>query len=250
MKPFLSIIVPCYKEADRLKVNIDLIFDFLKNKDFGYEVIIIDSCSPDDTEKIVKDKMLVYPQLRFFKTTKRMGKGHDVKYAMLNLAKGEYRLFFDADLATPLCHIDDLLVEVKKGKEVLIGSRYLKKGYIDEKQSFLRRVISRFGNLLIQLLLLPKVRDTQCGFKLFSKDAANHLFSRQSLTGWGFDMEILTIAKRLGYEICEVPVHWRDMPSHAMDGKGKLSNPKKVAMQTLSDLVRVKYNLIKGKYDY
>lgn len=244
----LSIIIPCFKEEERLKINIDKVFAYLNDKPFTYEVIIVDANSPDKTKMVVEEKQKKYKNLKFWQASKREGKGHDVKYAMLNLAVGENSLFFDADLATPITYIENFMNLRDDGYDVIIGSRYLNNKDIEIKQSILRRVISRAGNLAIQILILPGLKDTQCGFKLFSKSAAKDLFSRQTINGWGFDMEILVIARKMGYKIKEVPVHWKNEESHAMIGKDNLSNPKKVAMQTLKDLLTVKKNLFLKKY--
>jgi dolichyl-phosphate beta-glucosyltransferase len=124
-------------------------------------------------------------------------------------ATGEYRLFMDADYSTPIPEVEKLLASVDK-YEVIIGSRYLDKKSIKVRQPFKRRLISRTCNLLIQAMVLPGVKDTQCGFKLFSAEAAERIFPKLKMTGWSFDIEVLAIARQLGYRINEVPVNWFD----------------------------------------
>ena len=206
--PFLSIVIPAYNEERRLPVTLAAIKKYLNSQPYDAEVLVIDDGSTDKTLQVADSLTAGFPNLRIVSNTQNKGKGGVVRQGML-LAAGEYRLFADADNSTPIEQLDILLKCVPE-YEVVIGSRYLAKGSIKVKQPLARRLVSRGGNLAIQSLLLPGIRDTQCGFKLFSAAAAQAIFSRQTLTGWAFDLEILTIALAQGYKVHEVPVAWYD----------------------------------------
>ncbi|MBU6389259.1 glycosyltransferase family 2 protein [Patescibacteria group bacterium] len=206
--PYLSVIIPAYNEAERLPETLVLLKDFLERQEYPSEVIVVDDGSKDRTVELAKEIQNRFPELRIIENAQNRGKGAVVRQGIL-AARGRYRLFMDADNSTPATEIPHLLKEVPK-YEVVIGSRYLHKDSIKIKQSWKRRVLSRAGNFLIQLLALPGIKDTQCGFKLFSSEAAGRIFSRQTMTGWSFDFELLAIAKQLGYVIKEVPVDWFD----------------------------------------
>lgn len=207
--PRLSIIIPAYNEESRLPNTLREIQNCINKQSYKTEVLVVDDGSTDGTVQAVKDIAQKFPQLRLIENEVNKGKGGVVRQGMLS-AKGDWRLFADADNSTPICQVEKLLKETEN-YEVIIGSRYLKADSIKIKQPWKRRVLSRTGNLLVQMLLLPGIKDTQCGFKLFSADAAEKIFEKQTMTGWAFDMEVLTIAKKLGYQIKEVPVDWFDV---------------------------------------
>lgn len=206
--PYLSIVIPAYNEAERLPETLAVLRDWVEQQPFSIEVLIVDDGSSDDTTKVVSATTRRFPALRLIKLEQNQGKGGAVREGMLQ-AKGQFRLFTDADNSTPISEINKLLPYTEQ-YEVIIGSRYLEPGSIKVKQPWKRRVLSRFGNKLIQLWALPGIVDTQCGFKLFSAKAAHDIFPRQEMRGWSFDVEILTIAQQLGYAIKEVPVDWYD----------------------------------------
>lgn len=206
--PHLSIIIPAYNEAQRLPETLALVRDYVETRPYGVEILVVDDGSKDDTALVASHFAERLPSLRVIRNEENHGKGAVVRQGML-AAQGKYRLFMDADYSTALTELEKLLPYTEE-YPVVIGSRYLHPESIKIKQPFKRRVISRVGNRLIRQLILPGIRDTQCGFKLFSAEAAEAIFTRQTMTGWGFDMEILTIAKQLGYAIKEVPVDWYD----------------------------------------
>jgi len=207
-KPYLSIVIPAYNEADRLPETLALVRDWVEKQMFTTEVLVVNDGSADNTAEVAEEITHRFPQLVLINNEKNKGKGGAVKQGML-AAQGEYRLFMDADYSTPITELEKLLPFIKDF-EVVIGSRYLDPESIKIKQPFKRRVISRLGNRLIQYSVLPGVVDTQCGFKLFSAKATEAIFPRQVMKGWAFDVEILTIANELGYAIKEVPVDWYD----------------------------------------
>jgi len=236
-KTDISVVIPAYNEAQRLPKTLKIISDFFALKDYKYEIIVVDDGSTDKTIEKVKGQKVKNLKVLSYKINR--GKGYAVNYGV-SRAGGEYIIFCDADNSTPFEQIEKLLVEAKEN-EVVIGSRYLKDSDIKIKQSFSRQVGARFGNLLIRIILLSRVRDTQCGFKMFQKLAAREIFSRQTIWRWGFDIEILYIAKKLEFKIKEVPVEWLN------DTESKVQSPF-VFLSTLSELFRIKFNSLKKRY--
>jgi dolichyl-phosphate beta-glucosyltransferase len=206
--PFLSVVIPAYNESERLPQTLDMIRQYLATKDFTAEVLVVDDGSFDGTADVAEAFAADFRQLRVIRNAANKGKGGVVRQGMLE-AKGTWRLFMDADHSTPITEFDSFIPLLPKA-DVLIGSRYLRPDSIKVKQSLKRRIGSRAFNRLVQWVALPGIVDTQCGFKLFSATAAEAIFPKQTLNGWSFDAEILTIARELQYRIVEVPVDWYD----------------------------------------
>jgi len=206
--PYLSIVIPAYNEASRLPATLNSIQKFIEKQPYSCEVIIVDDGSKDGTSNFLLDRARTFPAMRPIINRRNQGKGQVVKQGML-AASGDYRLFMDADGSTPVTDLPKLLEQVAN-YEVVIGSRYVPGSTIRVKQPFKRRFISRCGNLLTQMLLLPGIRDTQCGFKLFSAEATEKVFKAQRVGGWWFDLELLVIARHFGFGIKEVAIEWTD----------------------------------------
>ncbi len=239
MKPYLSVVIPAYNEEKRLPPTLDDVVKYLRQQKFEWEVLVVNDGSQDKTAEVVKKFSKKEARVKLIDNRVNQGKGAVVKQGML-LAQGEWRLFMDADNSTPISEVEEFWPHTKD-YEVIIGSRYVKGSKITERQPFIRRFISRAGNILIQLLILPGIRDTQCGFKMFSARAAEAIFPRQRFMRWSFDMEILAIAKRLGFKIKEVPVVWRNAPQSKLKAA-------KAALRTLKDLLLIRWNLTIGRY--
>jgi glycosyltransferase involved in cell wall biosynthesis len=210
----LSLIIPAYNEAERLPKTLETIQQWVEAQDFPVQVLIVDDGSKDATSEVVKKYQEDMVFLELLSLNPNRGKGGAVAAGML-AASGTHRLMLDADGATPITEAQKLL-EQRDQADIVIGSRYLESGSIKVKQPLGRRIVSRVGNTLIQLSVLPGLKDTQCGFKLFTKEAAEAVFSRTTVKGWLFDVEVLAIAQELGYSVLEVPVDWYD------DEKSKL----------------------------
>jgi dolichyl-phosphate beta-glucosyltransferase len=230
MTPFLSIVIPAYNEAGRIPETLALIKDFLETQQYTAEVIVVDDGSRDSTVETVQRYMQRFPELRLIKNKVNKGKGAVVRQGMLE-ARGVYRLFTDADNSTPITEISKLLHYIPH-YDVVIGSRYLREDSIKIRQPLKRRIISRSSNFVIQTLLLPGVKDTQCGFKLFSAKAAEEIFSRESMAGWSFDIELLVIAKQRRFSVKEVPVVW-------YDAKNSTFHAGKEAKKFIQDLLEI-----------
>lgn len=238
-KLFLSVIVPTYNEETRIDECFKKLNKYFLNQKYSYEIIFVDDGSTDGTMPKLKAQSSKSKNWRMIENKANHGKGFVVRQGVL-AAQGKYVLVTDTDLSTPIENLEKLLPFADKFP-IIIGSRYLNKGSIKLKQPFLRRVMSRVGNLLIRIMLGLNFADTQCGFKLFASDVAKDIFSRAKIDRWGFDMEILAIAKKQGVKIKEVSVSWYNDP-HSQLRAGR------AAWDTLKELFRIKGNLITGRY--
>jgi dolichyl-phosphate beta-glucosyltransferase len=240
--PFdLSIIIPAYNEENRIKNTLLSINDYIKNTNLNAEIIVVDDGSKDKTMEIVDKYQKKIPNLYLVALSKNKGKGFAIKKGV-EISKGKYILFTDADNSTPIEEHKNLMGKLRKmGTDIAIGSRYLANSNVKIKQPLYRVLLGRFGNLLIRVFLIDGIQDTQCGFKLFKYKAAKEIFSMQKIKRFGFDMEALVIAKSLGYKIVEVPVSWFNSPESRV-------RPIKDGLITLKDLMYIKLNLLIGRY--
>lgn len=238
-KPFLSIVIPAYKEAQRIHKVLDAIASYQKDHNFSIEVLVVLDGTPDDTLgacQKYKDKI---PGLNIVDRKENKGKGYTVKQGMLE-AKGEYMLFTDADNATPVEQVDKLL-KYKDDFDVIIGSRYIKGGKLAHPQGIIRKLGGRALNLVIRMLAVRDIKDTQCGFKLFSRIAVREIFTRMTFERFSFDIEILAIAKLHKLKIKEVGITWYDDPHSTV-------SPIKDGLKMVRDAWRVRKNLLKNTY--
>ncbi len=241
MKPFLSVIIPTYNEEKRLPFTLVDVDRQLKAADYSYEIIVVDNGSSDSTPKIMETFAKIIPSVRLIEGVRGKGKGYAVKLGMLS-ARGNYRLFMDADNATSIDQFGAMIQFFKTGCDAVIGSRYLRGSVIDPPQPLWKRSLGRIGNVIIRIFLLRDVKDTQCGFKCFSEEAAEKIFRLISLEGWGFDFESLVIARGLGLKVKEMPVRWSDIG----ESKVKLS----AYLLTLRDVAAVKLNILLKRYKW
>lgn len=239
---FLSVIIPAYNEEKTISNTLLDIDRYLSAQKFEYEIIVVSDGGTDNTPHIVRKFTELIKNLKLIDNKENHGKGWVVRQGMLE-AQGEYRLFMDADNATSLDHFDKVKPLLEQGYHIVIGSRDSKD--VSEakqviKQSFLKRILGNFGNVLIQLLAVPGIWDTQCGFKVFSRDAVESIFSRCKINRWGFDIEALALARRMKYKIGIIPVKWINNPNSRVSLKGYIN--------TFRELLKIKYNLITKKY--
>ncbi len=236
---YLSVIIPVYNEEKRIGRTLEAIDKFLHNKNYSYEIIVMEAGSSDKTAEVVRNYMKTIPNLRLRKAQSGIFKGNKIKEGML-VAKGRYRLFTDADNATPIEEVEKLLPFFNRGYEVVIGSRAVDRSTIKVHQPFYREFLGRVGNMLIQSLAVPGIKDTQCGFKCFTAKAAEDIFSKLTIMGWGFDIEVLVLANLKKYKIKEVPVIWINDPNSTVSAGAYFT--------TLWELFKIKINLITKKY--
>ncbi|HOQ49575.1 MAG TPA: glycosyltransferase family 2 protein [Candidatus Kapabacteria bacterium] len=203
MKPELSVIIPAYNEEARLGNTLSLITQYLRNTNLNYEIIVSDDGSRDRTKEVARS----FEEVKVIGDGINYGKGAAVRRGML-AANGEYRLFTDADLSTPIYEIEKLKKFLKDGYDVCIGSRAVDYKLIRKHQPFYREFMGKTFNKIVQLLVVKGIKDTQCGFKCFREKAAVDIFSRAKINGFSFDVEILYLAQKLNYKIKEVGVEW------------------------------------------
>jgi glycosyltransferase involved in cell wall biosynthesis len=246
MKPFLSVVMPAYNEEYNLRTGVlDSVFDYLTEQKYSWEILFADDGSTDNTAKLAEEFGRKHKNFFVLKEPHR-GKAGTVTAGILK-AKGEIILFTDTDQATPIDQIEKILPKFKEGYDVVIGSRHGREG-----APIIRKIMAYGFSLLRLLVLRLPFKDTQCGFKAFSSGAAGEIFKRleifsskkksegASVTA-GFDLEILYIARKLGYKIAEVPVDWHHKEGTKVD-------PVKDSIEGLRGLLMVRFNSLQGKY--
>jgi dolichyl-phosphate beta-glucosyltransferase len=228
---FISIVIPAYNEELHIGPTIGTIYEYLTRKPWKSEIIVVDDGSDDTTvaeaQRAARDSQA---PLRVFLNERNRGKGYSVRRGML-ASQGDFALFSDADLSTPIHELDRMLVEALAGYDVVIGSRAMKNSKIELHQPFYRELMGKTFNLILRSLGLSHFHDTQCGFKLFSRRAVESIFPLTKIDRFAFDVEILLIAQRLLLPIKELPVHWRD------------SAPSKVSL--VQDSTRMFFDVLK-----
>lgn len=243
MKPKYSVIVPAYSEATIIDQSLKRLAKAFKNEGIWEEteLVVVTAESTDDTAKIVKKNRHLFKYFQLIEPGKKVGKGRDVRAGVLS-ARGKYILFTDADLATPTRHIRPAFSYLEEGFPLVIGVRPLSKIH----NSFSRRLRSVLSNYLIQLLAVPGVSDTQCGFKGFSRSAAIKLFEPLQALAWGFDIEILARAKQYKYRIKQLEItDWYDPKIGKMGLAGE--SDIQANLRTLKELINISYRKLTGK---
>jgi dolichyl-phosphate beta-glucosyltransferase len=216
----LSVVIPAYNEAERIAPTIRQFHDWLSARNIAFEILVVDDGSTDDTVAVVTTMQNHLPSLSTLVLPANRGKGNAVRQGML-AAKGTIRIFTDADGSTPASDLDKLLKPLLDGQaHITIGSRYLATSRVLKAQPKFRVVWSRLTNKLVQHMLLPGIVDPHCGFKAFTAEAAQQVFSACNIDGWSFDLEALSIARKQNFKITEVPVQW----ANDERSKGKLSH--------------------------
>lgn len=205
----LSVIVPAYNEEERLGKSLPVILEYLQKQPFTWELIVVDDGSRDRTSEVVEAVQL--PNVRVLKNTPNRGKGYSIRRGMLE-ARGDWRLFSDADLSTPIDELDKFWPYTKDGYDIVIGSRAVQDSDLAVRQPKSREFIGRVFNTTVQTFLVPGLNDTQCGFKLFSAESAKAVFPQQTLDGFAFDVEVLLLAHMRDFRIREVGVKWINDP--------------------------------------
>ena len=238
MSPYLSVIIPTYNEERRIGETLKKITAYLSRQNYSHQIIVVDDASSDKTVKIIED---FREKIVLLRNKRRKGKGYSVRQGVLS-ATGDFVLFSDADLSTPIEELEKLLFWLEKGYHLALGSRRLPDSEISIPQPFLRRLMGKIFNLLVRIFVVRGFCDTQCGFKCFEKKTANFLFGRQRLSGFCFDVEILYLAKKFKKRVKEVPVRWLNSPVSKI-------GPAKHSFLMLIDLFRIKLNDRRGVYD-
>ena len=240
-RPQLSIVIPAYNESARIELTLERVMSCVEKQGWDAEVLVVDDGSSDSTVAIIQRWMVRYPRLHLIKNDGNRGKGFSVRNGLLQ-ASGEIVMFTDADLSAPMEEAELLMAAIRDGADVAIGSRWMDRTRQTIHQPLYRRFFGRCFNWVTRTVMGLPFKDTQCGFKAFKRDAAQIIFRLQRIERWGFDPEILFIARKLGYDIREVPVTWghdeRSRMSYLKDG-----------MKMLEEMAIIRGNSIAGRYD-
>ncbi len=236
----ITIVIPAYNEAKRLGPTLDRVLDFVRQQAWDAEVIVVDDGSRDGTADLVKAYARKNEIVRLVQNPGNRGKGYSVRNGVLN-AQGTIVLFTDADLSSPIEEAPKLLDALNAGADLAIGSRWVQSELQMQRQPMLRQVLGRAFNQLLRVILRLEFKDTQCGFKAFWRGAASALFPLQRIEGWGFDPEILFLARRAALKVVEVPVRW----SH---DSGTRIHPLADGFRMVMDMLRIRWYAATGKY--
>ncbi len=238
--PAYSIVLPAYNESERVASTLEKILAHSEQRGWKTEVIVVNDGSTDDTARLVSGYAARHPGVRLLDNPGNRGKGYSVRNGMLH-ATGDILLFSDADLSSPIVEADKLFAAIAAGADVAIGSRWLKAELQTKRQPLHRQVFGRAFNLALRIVLGLNFKDTQCGFKAFTRDAAQKLFTLQKIERWGFDPELLYLARTLHLKVVEVPVTW----SHR---EGTRINPLRDGIRMLGEMLTIRWNALSGKY--
>lgn len=239
---YLSVIIPAYNEEQRIADTVMDISRYLSRQGYPFEIIVVNDGSKDKTAEKVKNLQATIYNLELIDNEKNKGKGGAVKDGML-AAQGQYRLYLDADNAITIDHLDKFWPYIKEGYDIVIGSIELPGSIKREEYTgfgkIYRNVLGKLSKYLIRATTIWEIHDTQRSFKLFKKEAAEKIFPKQTIMRWGFDIELLVIAKEMEYKIKELPVKWENPP-------GKVTFLS--YLNTLKELLQIKFNKLRGKY--
>ena len=241
MEPTYSLVIPAYNESARLGATLEKVLAYIHAQKWNAEVIVVNDGSRDNTAEIVRSFAAKDPILRLIENPGNRGKGYSVRNGMLH-ARGQVLIFSDADLSSPIEEAPKLLAALDQGADIAIGSRWLRAETQTQRQPLHRQLFGRIFNVLLRLTLGLPFKDTQCGFKAFKQPAARVIFPLQKIERWGFDPEILFLARKFGLKVQEVPVAW----GHS---GGARINPLIDGSRMFQEMLRVRWNGLTGKYD-
>jgi len=242
-QPYLSVIIPAYKEGERMGRTLLEIQRYFNDKNYEWEILIVVDGSPDNTAEIGRNYANQIKNIRVIENKENHGKGYVVRQGLLE-ARGKLRLFMDADGSTSITHLDKFLPEFDKGYDVVIGSRDIEGAFVQIHQAKYKEILGDMGNWAIRIILgLWSFPDTQCGFKIISEKAAREVASRMVIDRFGFDFELIKLAKTLGFKVKQLPVRWLNEEGSTVT----LMGPNGY-IQVFVDLFKMKWRLITGKY--
>ena len=235
-----SIVIPAYNEGRRLAPTLQQVLAYVQQQGWDAEVIVVNDGSTDNTAEIVRSFAANHPEVVLLENPGNRGKGYSVRHGMLK-ARGEVIVFSDADLSSPIEEMPKLLQAIAEGADIAIGSRWLRAELQTTRQSLHRQLFGRIFNGLNRIILGLQFKDTQCGFKAFTRRAAQTILPLQQIERWGFDPEILFLARKFGFRVVEVPVRWGHVG-------GTRINPLLDGSRMFQEILRIRWNSISGKY--
>jgi dolichyl-phosphate beta-glucosyltransferase len=239
--PQYSIVIPAYNEGARIPATLAAVVDCIRTRDWSAEVVVVNDGSRDNTADVVREFIAGAPEVRLLENPGNRGKGYSVRNGLLH-SFGNVVMFTDADLSAPMEEAEGLFDAIAEGADIAIGSRWLERNRQTIRQPLYRQFFGRCFNAVTRLIMGLRFADTQCGFKAFTRAAAQTVFQLQTIERWGFDPEILFIALKRGFRIVEVPVSW------AHDERSRMSYLKD-GMRMLQDIAQVRWNALLGRYD-
>ena len=235
-----SIVIPAYNESTRIGGSLQRILDWVGQHGWDAEIIVVNDGSTDDMVAVVRKYMEQSPRVRLLENPGNRGKGYSVRNGMLH-SSGDLLLFSDADLSSPIEEADKLFAAIAQGADVAIGSRWMDTRLQVRKQPLHRQLFGRMFNLALRLVLGLQFKDTQCGFKAFTRHAAQTIFPLQNVERWGFDPELLFLARKFGLKTVEVPVEW----AHR---EGTRISPLRDGIRMVADMIKIRWNSLRGRY--
>jgi glycosyltransferase involved in cell wall biosynthesis len=238
--PKYSIVIPAYNESARIPATLQSVIAFVHAHQWTAEVLVVDDGSRDNTAEVVRAFAATAPEVRLIQNPGNRGKGYSVRNGILQ-ALGEVVMFTDSDLSAPIEEAELLFAAIDQGADIAIGSRWLERGRQTHRQPLYRQFFGRCFNAVTRAVMGLRFADTQCGFKAFTRAAAQTVFQLQTIEGWGFDPEILFIAVKRGYRVTEVPVSW------AHDERTRMSYLKD-GMKMLEEIAAIRWNALRGRY--
>jgi len=235
-----SFVIPAYNESVRIRPTLHALLRQVQEQNWDAEILVVNDGSSDDTAQIVREYGKLHPQILLVENPGNRGKGYSVRNGMLH-ARGDICLFTDADLSSPLTEAQKLFDAIGQGADIAIGSRWLRVELQTERQPLYRQAFGRIFNLVLRVILGLRFADTQCGFKAFRRDAAQRIFPLQKIERWGFDPEILFLARRAGLRVEEVPVLW----AHS---EGTRLHPFRDGLRMFAEVLRIRWYAMTGEY--
>jgi glycosyltransferase involved in cell wall biosynthesis len=239
-RPSYSIIIPAYNEGTRVGDTLEKVLAYVREQGGNAEIIAVNDGSSDNTAEIMRGYAATNPHLRILENPGNRGKGYSVRNGMLH-AQGEILLFSDADLSSPIPEAAKLLAAIRGGADVAIGSRWLRSDLQTQRQPLHRQIFGRVFNIMLRGILGLNFKDTQCGFKAFTRRAAITIFPMQNIERWGFDPELLYLAQKFNFNVVEVPVAW----AHR---EGTRIRPLRDGTKMFLELLKIRWNSLSGKY--
>jgi glycosyltransferase involved in cell wall biosynthesis len=238
--PQYSIVIPAFNESARIPATLRSVVDCIRARSWNAEVVVVNDGSRDDTAQVVRQFALQAPEVRLIENPSNRGKGYSVRSGILH-ALGDIVMFTDADLSSPIEEAEGLFTAIANGADIAIGSRWLATSRQTHRQPLYRQFFGRCFNALTRMVMSLPFADTQCGFKAFTRSAAQTVFQLQTIERWGFDPELLFIALKRGYRIQEVPVSW------AHDARTRISYLRD-GLKMLKELAIVRWNALTRRY--
>jgi dolichyl-phosphate beta-glucosyltransferase len=239
--PDYSIVIPAYNEAARIAATLERVLAYLTERGWKAEIVVVNDGSTDNTVAVVRQYIQKHSALRLLENPGNRGKGYSIRNGILH-AKGKLLLFSDADLSSPIEESAKLFAALNNGSDLAIGSRWLQSELQTERQPLYRQLFGRLFNLMLRLILGLKFKDTQCGFKAFTRQAAQKIFPLQTVERWGFDPELLFLAERFQMKVAEVPVAW----GHSA---GTRISPLRDGLRMFLEMLTIRWNSLSGKYN-